>query len=63
MAPSSFSAGIVTSHEWPPGPCAAFWTAHDDRLGADDSPYGMGATEEEATADLHRQLAEMEAAE
>ena len=39
------------------------WRAWDDRLGADTSPYGYGATEDEARADLEWQLAEKEGAE
>ena len=51
---------ITTSYEQPPIPVPPFWRAWDDRFGADDSPYGMGATDEEAIADLLRQLEEME---
>ena len=51
---------IHTSYEHPPIPVSPFWTAHDDRLGADASPYGYGATEAEAIEDLKRQLEEME---
>ena len=39
------------------------WRAWDDRLGADTSPYGYGATEDEAKADLVKKLAETEGAE
>jgi hypothetical protein len=51
---------IVTSYEHPPGPCAPFWTAHDDRLGADGSPYGQGRTEAEAIADLQWKLEDLD---
>jgi len=43
---------IRTSYEWPPVPCGGFWVAYDDRLGADSSPYGQGATEQDAIDDL-----------
>lgn len=48
------------AHEWPPGPCPPFWRAWDDRLGEDDSPYGEGATADEAVADLIEQLEKRE---
>lgn len=43
---------IRTAYEWPPIPVPPFWSAWDDRLGADCSPYGRGATEDEAVEDL-----------
>jgi hypothetical protein len=43
---------IITTLHNPPAPIGAFWTAYDDRLGADSSPYGMGPTEQEAIDDL-----------
>ena len=52
---------IITTHEHPPIPVAPFWRAHSDNLGADCSPYGEGATEAEAVADLEWQLEELEA--
>lgn len=52
---------IITSLERPPVPVDPFWTAHSDNLGADDSPYGKGATEAEAIADLECQLEDMAA--
>jgi predicted RNase H-like HicB family nuclease len=51
---------IRTSYEWPPIPCGGFWIAWDDRLGADTSPYGQGATEAEAIDDLMVLLEDME---
>jgi len=51
---------IRTSYEWPPIPCGGFWIAYDDRLGADTSPYGQGATEQDAIDDLMAQLEDME---
>lgn len=51
---------IVTSSF--PTPWGIHWQAWDDRLGADTSPIGNGATEAEATADLEWMLAEMEEA-
>jgi hypothetical protein len=48
---------IVAEYEWPPTPCPTkFWLAWDDDMGADTSPYGQGATKEEAIADLLAQL-------
>jgi len=47
---------IVTSYTCPVAPFPGFWQAWDDRFGADDSPYGMGATEQEAIDDLMAQL-------
>jgi len=32
------------------------WCAWDDRLGEDTSPYGWGATEAEAIAELEQQM-------
>jgi hypothetical protein len=43
---------IITTLHNPPAPIGSFWTAYDDRLGADESPYGMGLTEQEAVEDL-----------
>lgn len=44
---------VVTSYECPPIPCRSMdWAAWDDRLGADSSPVGRGATEEDAITDL-----------
>lgn len=37
---------------------APVWRAHCDDLGSDTSPYGYGATEAEAIADLERLLEE-----
>ena len=51
---------IITSFQHPPTPFPPFWEAHDDRLGADTSPIGRGATEAEAVADLLAQLDESE---
>jgi hypothetical protein len=42
------------------GPGVTFWRAWDDRLGADASPYGQGATEAEAIDDLMAKLEDME---
>lgn len=36
------------------------WSCWDDSLGEDCSPYGWGATQEEAQADLEWQLEELE---
>jgi hypothetical protein len=36
------------------------WVAWDDSLGADTSPYGYGATRQEAAEDLEWQLEELE---
>ena len=47
---------IITEFVQPPIPDADHWVAYDDRLGADASPYGYGATEAEAIVDLERQL-------
>jgi len=47
---------IVTSYVFPPIPDrSSDWCAYYDNLGADCSPYGWGATEEEAIADLNDQ--------
>jgi hypothetical protein len=50
---------IHTLHEWPSGSPYPFWRAWDDNLGEDFSPYGEGATEQEAIEDLEWQLAEL----
>jgi hypothetical protein len=50
---------IKTSYVWPPVPVHPFWEAWDDNLGADTSPIGRGATEQEAIEDLEWQLAEL----
>jgi hypothetical protein len=47
---------IITALEHPPIPTTPFWRAWSDTLGADDSPYGQGATEQEAVDDLMAQL-------
>jgi hypothetical protein len=47
---------IHTAYEHPPIPTPPFWLAWDDNLGADTSPYGQGATEQEAIDDLLAQL-------
>ena len=46
------SARIHTAFE----AIAAQWCAWDDDLGADASPYGWGATEAEAIAELEQLL-------
>jgi hypothetical protein len=51
---------IVTEFVWPPTPAPGFWWAWDDNRGADDSPYGQGATEQEAIDDLMAQLEDTE---
>ena len=51
---------IITAFVCPPIPNADHWTAHDDSMGADSSPYGTGRTEAEAIADLEAQLEELE---
>ena len=51
---------IITVHQWPPTPFPPFWEAHDDRMGADTSPIGRGATEAEAVEDLIAKLEESE---
>ena len=51
---------IATACEWPPTPCPPFWRAWDDSLGADTSPYGQGATKEEAIADLMAQMEDLD---
>ena len=51
---------IITSFVTPPIPSADHWSAHDDRWGADASPYGYGRTEAEAVEDLEWKLEEME---
>ena len=50
------SPRITTAFVHPPTPTPPFWEAHDDRLGADASPYGQGKTEQEAIDDLMAQL-------
>lgn len=48
---------IKTTHVFPPIPMRQFdWAAWDDNLGADCSPIGRGATEQEAITDLMEQL-------
>jgi hypothetical protein len=47
---------ILTYYVDPPIPNGAHWTAQDDRLGADTSPIGQGATEQEAIDDLLAKL-------
>jgi hypothetical protein len=51
---------IITCFEHPPIPCPPFWWAWDDNRGADASPYGQGATEQEAIDDLMAQLEDTE---
>ena len=51
---------IVTAFAEPPIPVKPFWQAWDDRLGADDSPYGQGSTEQEAIDDLMAKLEDVE---
>jgi hypothetical protein len=51
---------IKTIYEYPPIPVPGFWRAYDDDLGADTSPYGQGATEQEAIDDLTTQMEEAE---
>ena len=46
---------IKTVYEYPPIPVPGFWRAYDDNLGADTSPCGQGATEQEAIDDLMAQ--------
>jgi len=50
---------IITTFVYPPAPTPGFWEAHDDRLGADTSPVGRGATEQAAVDDLIEQLEAM----
>ena len=47
---------IATAFEHPPIPTPPFWRAWDDTRGADSSPDGPGATEQEAIDDLMAQL-------
>ena len=47
---------IKTVYEYPPVPVPGFWIAYADDLGADTSPYGQGATEQEAINDLMARL-------
>lgn len=51
---------IKTVYEYPPVPVSGFWIAYDDDPGADTSPYGQGATEQEAIDDLMAQLEDAE---
>jgi hypothetical protein len=52
---------IKTSYVFPPIPIRSHdWCAYDDRLGADVGPYGWGATEDEAIADLLEQMEDTE---
>lgn len=51
---------IKTVYEHPPIPVPGFWRAYDDDLDADTSPYGQGATEQEAIDDLMAQLEDTE---
>jgi hypothetical protein len=47
------SRKIITSFVYPPIPLRSNdWCAYFDDLGAEDSPYGWGAIEAEAIADL-----------
>jgi hypothetical protein len=50
---------IETAFEHPPIPTPPFWRAWSDSLGADTSPYGEGATEQEAIDDLLSKLEDM----
>ena len=50
---------IETAFEHPPIPTPPFWRAWSDSLGADASPYGEGATEQEAIDDLLIKLEDM----
>ena len=47
---------IITTFVQPPIPNGDHWIAYDDNLGADTSPYGQGATEQEAIDDLMAQI-------
>ena len=48
---------IRTEYIYPPIPIRSFdWCAYDDDLGADCSPVGYGATEQEAIDDLMEQI-------
>ncbi len=50
---------VVTSYDPPPIPYRTMdWSAWDDKLGADSSPIGRGATEAEAIADFYDQWLE-----
>lgn len=51
---------IIAEYVSPPIPVAGWWQAHDDRMGADTSPIGTGATREEAITDLMDKLEDME---
>lgn len=55
---AGMTARITTSSF--PTPWGQHWQAWDDRLGADTSPIGNGATEAAAIADLNDMLADME---
>ena len=47
------SMTIIIDHVYPPIPVRSNdWCAYFDELGADCSPYGWGATEQEAIDDL-----------
>jgi len=47
------SMTIITDHVYPPIPVRSNdWCAYFDELGADCSPHGWGATEQEAIDDL-----------
>jgi len=54
------AVNIRTTYEYPPCPAPGFWRAWDDRLGADTSPYGQGATAQEAIDDLMSKLEDAE---
>lgn len=49
---------IATTYSPPPIPGweELAWVAYDDRRGADDSPHGYGATEQDAIKDLLEQM-------
>lgn len=50
---------IVTSHVYPPIPVRTMdWCAHDDNY-EPGCPIGWGATEAEAIADYHSELADL----
>lgn len=47
---------IIASHVYPPIPIRSHdWCAWFDDVGADASPYGWGATKQEAIDDLREQ--------
>ena len=58
-ATSSMTPRIITDFVCPPIPNADHWQAHDDNLGEDCSPYGIGQTKAEAIADLMWKLEDM----